>query len=339
MENKIICDNFGNIDSKTIPSESIYFDEKLQKKAIITDRLKTVPLDYLTNAVNIQNEHDLTAFQELYSDICLHGNSGTPAIFEKITYVIRERQSLAQDILKNINYEEVIVVRIPTKGEGFSSYGGMIKNILRKLGQEDSAYGPSTYPNENLKDFVESHFNDIEYKLYNSLKYHGDEFTFKDSVEELHKIKKEKKYLYIQIYTRNLAKLFDVWKEYDFKTQTFSTKFSEEWKTNDRFDMPKDLQIKISLEEAKYFKDLYIGNVDDRSDGKPIEVELLFKIENGFEDQIAWGDCSDEMIYWSKPPIGATCKVRMDLRRKKLNLIPVRYKIENSRDSKIYLNY
>ncbi|MCR8640782.1 hypothetical protein BEN44_19700 [Leptospira interrogans serovar Ricardi] len=346
VENKNICNNFGNVDSKTIPSESIYFDEELQKKAIITDHLETIPLDYLTNAINIQNEHDLIAFQELYSDVCLNGNSGTPAIFEKITYVIREKQSLTQDILKNINYEEVVEVRIPQgRGKGFSSYRGMIKNILRKLGQEDNVYGLSKYPypNENLKNFVESHFNDVEYKLYNSLKYHGDEFTFKDSVkeQELHKIKKEKKYLYIQIYTRNLAKLFDIWKDYDFKTQTFSTKFSEEWEEDDRFDMPKDLQIKISLKEAKYFKDLYIGNVDDRSNGKPIKVELLFKIENGFEDKIAWGDCSNDidMIYWTKPPIETTCKVRMDLRRKRLNLIPVRYKIENSRDSKIYLNY
>ncbi|EMY76749.1 hypothetical protein LEP1GSC060_3457 [Leptospira weilii serovar Ranarum str. ICFT] len=343
VKNKNICDNFGNVDSKTIPSESIYFDEKLQKEAIITDRfLKTVPLDYLTNAVNIQNKHDLIAFQKLYSDAC--GNTGKPAIFDKIEFVIKEKQKLAQDILKNINPENVVEVKVPKEGEGFSSFGGMIKNILRKLGQEDSSYGPSTYPNEYLKNFVESHFNDIEYKLYNSLKYDGDEFIFKDSVEELHEIKKEKKYLYIQIYTRNLAKLFDVWKEYDFKTQTFSTKFSEEWEKNDRFDMPKDLQIKIPLKEAKYFKDLYIGHVDDGIGDKrqrPIEVELLFKIENGFEDKIAWGDCSDNMIYWTKPPIETTCKVRMDLRRKKLNLIPVRYRIENSsfRDLEIYLNY
>lgn len=343
VKNKNICDDFGNVDSKTIPPESIYFDEGLQKKAIITtDRLKIVPLDYLTNAVNIQNEHDLIAFQKLYSDVCLDGNSGTPAIFSKIAYVFREKQSLTQNILKNINHEEVVEVMIPQKGEGFSSYGGKIKNLLRKLGEEDNAYGLSKYPypNENLKNFVESHFNDVEYKLYNSLKYQGDEFIFKNSVEELHKIKKGKKYLYIKIYTFNLAQLFNVWKEYDFKTQTFSTKFSEEWERNDRFNMPKDLQIKISLKEAKYFKDLYIGNVDDRSGGERlIQVELLFKIEKGFEDKIAWGDCSNDMIYWSKPPIGTTCKVRMDLRRKKLDLIPIRYRIENSRDLGIYLNY
>ncbi|PJZ28410.1 hypothetical protein [Leptospira kmetyi] len=341
---KNICDTFGFVDPKTIPSESIYFDKELQKKAIITDKLKTVSLDYLTNAVKIQNESDLIEFQKLYSEVCLGGNSGIPAVFEKIEFVIKEKQKLAQGILKNINPEDVVEVAIPNNTSEFDNKLDGIKYLLRRLGQIPTLDSYGGEPNENLRKFVEAHFNDIEYKLYNSLKYNGDEFSFKESIESLHKIKKSKKYLYIRINPLELTDLFYEWKEYDFKTQTFSTKFPDEWEKDDRFDMPKDLQVKIPANEAKDFKRNYIkrdGSIDYQLGTKDryLQVELLFKIENGLEDKIAWGDCSDDIIYWSKPPIGTTCKVRMDLRRKKLNLIPIRYRIENSRDSKVYQNY
>ncbi|EJP16631.1 hypothetical protein [Leptospira interrogans] len=335
VKSNIICDNFGNIDSKTVPLESIYFDESSGKKmvAVAAGRYfpDGIPFEHITNAIQIRNKKDLIEFQRTYSEVCFKGEPHKPPIYDKIEIVKSEKLKLNQGILKNINIKEVVEVE-----SLYEDFSDGIYSILRSAEQD-----------KNFSEFALAHFNDMEYNFYNSWEYPGDEFSFNELKDKLHQIKKSKKYILIQVPMINqLSALFD-WNQYDFSGQNFSTKnfFRKTFSSNvfgiydgfdDRFNILGTFQVKIPKDYAQEFYRSWI--IRDTSLGKQyLSVELLFKIENSYEDKIVW-DCGDR-VSLVKPALGIDCKVRMDLRRKKLNLTPIRYKFENIRENKVFHNY
>ncbi len=354
LENPVkadICKEFGAIDPKSIPNESTYYNVNEKRKEVIILDYKSVPVpyEYLTDAIKIKNERDLNEFNKIYSTICLKGEPGNPPIYDKIELVKTEKLKLKQGILKDVNIEEVVEVKIQN-ARNYDVYNGL-DDIFLYLGRESEEGFEYGKENKNLATFLLAHFNDVEYKFHNSLKYPGDQFSFNELKDELHRIKKSKKYILIQLTSLGLSNLF-YWSEYNFSTNSFSGQLFSGL-PNNRFNMTDAFRVKIPNDYAKEFYRSWIRSDDPniRIDSnisldkqyvtkeRYLKVELLFKVENGNEDKIAWGDCSDNLTYWVKPPLGLNCKVRMDLRRKKLNLIPIRYKFENTRENKVFSNY
>ncbi len=345
---KDVCNDFGNIDPKTIPPESTYFDEKFKRRLVFISSYQTVPYDLLTNAIQIKDEKTLNEFEESYASLCLKGRNDKSPIYEKIEFVKERKRNLSQGLLKGINQDEIINVEIQDTESIEKLYNGLRYFFNFRAGKKEA--------NSLLRKFIESHFNNIEYKYYNSLEFDGDEFKFKESIDELHKIKNTKKYIYLRIMPYQLSDLFE-WSEYDFKRQSYSFIMYNEpfrfqdWMKEDRFEMQKSFSVQIPQIEAKEFKRSWIerdqsqdhyerdGNFEYYEKQRYLIAEILFKVENGFEDKEAWGDCSNYSIYWEKPPIEVDCKLREDLRRKKLNLVPVRYRFENIRENKVFHNY